>query len=70
VAELQRVRRLYAERYTGFNVRHFHQILRRAACARAPTSQRPALGVVGAPLPGALDRGGGARGERREGMPR
>jgi hypothetical protein len=29
VAELQRVLRLYAERYTGFNVRHFHQILRR-----------------------------------------
>jgi transposase len=29
VAELQRVLRLYAERYRGFNVRHFHQILRR-----------------------------------------
>jgi transposase len=29
VAELQRVLRLYTERYTGFNVRHFHQILRR-----------------------------------------
>jgi transposase len=29
VADLQRVLRLYAERYTGFNVRHFHHILRR-----------------------------------------
>jgi transposase len=29
VAELQRVLRLYAERYQGFNVRHFHQVLRR-----------------------------------------
>ena len=29
VAELQRVLRLYAARYRGFNVRHFHQILRR-----------------------------------------
>jgi transposase len=29
VAEVQRVLRLYAERYHGFNVRHFHQIVRR-----------------------------------------
>jgi transposase len=29
VTELQRVLRLYAERYSGFNVRHFHHILRR-----------------------------------------
>src|SRR5213594_3154399 len=29
VAEVQRVLRLYAERYHGFNVRHFHQIARR-----------------------------------------
>ena len=29
VAEVQRVVRLYAERYHGFNVRHFHQIVRR-----------------------------------------
>jgi hypothetical protein len=29
VMELQRVLRLYAERYTGFNVRHFHHIRRR-----------------------------------------
>jgi transposase len=29
LAEVQRVLRLYAERYRGFNVRHFHQIARR-----------------------------------------
>jgi transposase len=29
LAEVQRVLRLYAERYHGFNVRHFHQIVRR-----------------------------------------
>jgi len=29
VAEVQRVLRLYGERYHGFNVRHFHQIVRR-----------------------------------------
>jgi len=29
LAEVQRVLRLYAERYAGFNVRHFHQIVRR-----------------------------------------
>jgi transposase len=29
VAELERVLRLYRERYAGFNVRHFHQIARR-----------------------------------------
>lgn len=29
LAEVQRVLRLYAERYAGFNVRHFHQIARR-----------------------------------------
>ena len=29
VAEVQRVLRLYGERYQGFNVRHFHQIARR-----------------------------------------
>ena len=29
VAEVQRVLRLYRERYQGFNVRHFHQIARR-----------------------------------------
>lgn len=29
VAELQRVLRLYRERYTGFNVRHFHQLAQR-----------------------------------------
>jgi transposase len=29
VGEVQRVLRLYAERYHGFNVRHFHQIIRR-----------------------------------------
>jgi transposase len=29
VDELQRILRLYRERYTGFNVRHFHQIARR-----------------------------------------
>jgi transposase len=29
VAELQRVLRLYRERYHGFNVRHFHQLARR-----------------------------------------
>jgi transposase len=29
LAEVERVVRLYRERYTGFNVRHFHEILRR-----------------------------------------
>src|SRR6516165_683970 len=29
VAEVQRVLRLYRERYQGFNVRHFHQLARR-----------------------------------------
>src|SRR5262245_1144864 len=29
VADLQRLLRLYAERYQGFNVRHFHHVLRR-----------------------------------------
>lgn len=29
LAEVQRVLRLYAQRYAGFNVRHFHQIVRR-----------------------------------------
>lgn len=29
IAELERVLRLYRERYSGFNVRHFHQIARR-----------------------------------------
>ncbi len=29
IAELERVLRLYRERYRGFNVRHFHQIARR-----------------------------------------
>jgi transposase len=28
--EVERVLRLYRERYRGFNVRHFHQIARRA----------------------------------------
>ena len=28
-AEVERVLRLYRERYAGFNVRHFHQIARR-----------------------------------------
>ena len=29
VAEVQRILQLYAQRYHGFNVRHFHQIIRR-----------------------------------------
>src|SRR5688572_7505461 len=29
VAEVERVLRLYRERYAGFNVRHFHEIIRR-----------------------------------------
>src|SRR5213596_2018202 len=41
VAEVQRVVRLYAERYHGFNVRHFHLVVRRRPRGRHRRRREP-----------------------------
>jgi transposase len=60
LAELQRVLRLYRERYPGFNVRHFHQLARRDHGVRfSYTLVKTALQGAG------LVRKGRARGRHR-----
>jgi len=60
LGELQRVLRLYRERYQGFNVRHFHQLARRDhAVTFSYTVLKTALQAAG------LVRKGRARGRHR-----
>ncbi len=60
LAELQRMLRLYRERYQGFNVRHFHQLARRDhGVTFSYTLVRSALQAAG------LVRKGRARGRHR-----
>lgn len=60
LGELQRVLRLYRERYPGFNVRHFHQLARRDhAVTFSYTLVKTALQAAG------LVRKGRARGRHR-----
>ena len=47
VEEVERVLRLYREKYQGFNVRHFHDFAVQTPCARAASQEAGAEAVPG-----------------------